>query len=236
MSETLAKALLAFHKAAPDVHTDSTGNFNNSFLGLPGLMDAIRGPLAANGLVLIQKPTILDNGAPGLVTKILHESGEEEQSVMPLLLDKQNPQGLGSALTYARRQMALAFLGLAPDADDDAHAASNPAPKKTVVGVPPAQFAPPPQHTEQPAVAAPPPVVASNDPGSVVLTFGKHKDTSIKNVPRPYLEWWIAQEPPKTDAQRVQRAAAELFLLGATDDVLAGVGGADSDIPFRPTV
>lgn len=121
----LAKALLEFQRHAPDLHTDSSGNFNNKYIGLPGLMDAIREPLAAQGLVLIQKPTILENGAPGLVTKLLHESGEEEQSVMPLLLDKQNPQGLGSALTYARRQAALAFLGLAPDDDDDAHAASN---------------------------------------------------------------------------------------------------------------
>jgi hypothetical protein len=101
---SLAKALLAFQTDAPAIHKDATNNhFGNSYVTLGSLMDAVRPALTKQGLVLIQKPTQLENGQPGLLTKLVHaDSGEEEQSVMPLLLDKSNPQGQGSALTYAR--------------------------------------------------------------------------------------------------------------------------------------
>lgn len=43
---------------------------------------------------------------------------------MPLLLDKQNPQGLGSALTYAKRQSLMAVVGIVGEEDDDGNLAS----------------------------------------------------------------------------------------------------------------
>lgn len=76
-----------------------------------------------------------------------------------------------------------------------------------------------------------PATIAGTDPGDVILTFGKHKGKPIKDVPRSYLAWWLNEEPPKGDAQKQQRAAAELYLLGATADLVTPVGGEDG-IPF----
>lgn len=231
----LAKSLLAFQLDAPQIHTDSAGNFSNRYVSLPALMDAIRGSLAKQGLMLIQKPTVLENGAPGLITKLLHEDGEEEQAVMPLLLDKQNPQGLGSALTYARRQAALAFLGLAADTDDDGSAATNfsSAAVRPAVGEASSSDSSASnsskdahglQSSRADAVLA---GDALDDSGATLLSFGKHKNTAIKDIPRAYLEWWCGQETPKTDDLRRQRAAVEMFLG------LAPVGASsDDDIPF----
>lgn len=39
---------------------------------------------------------------------------------MPLMLAKDDPQGQGSAITYARRYSLMAMLSLVADVDDDA--------------------------------------------------------------------------------------------------------------------
>ena len=59
------------------------------------------------------------------MTSLIHVSGEKFQSVVYLVLDRQNMQGLGSAITYARRYGLLGLVGLAPE-DDDGNAASQP--------------------------------------------------------------------------------------------------------------
>jgi hypothetical protein len=48
---------------------------------------------------------------------------------MPLLLAKSDPQGQGSAITYARRYALMAVLGLVADEDDDGNKASAAKPK-----------------------------------------------------------------------------------------------------------
>lgn len=55
------------------------------------------------------------------------ENGQPEklQGVMLLMLDRENSQGQGSAITYARRQALSCVLGLVPDDDDDGAAASD---------------------------------------------------------------------------------------------------------------
>ena len=44
-----------------------------------------------------------------------------------MILDKQTPQGVGSALTYAKRQILQAMFGLSagPEEDDDAEGSTN---------------------------------------------------------------------------------------------------------------
>jgi hypothetical protein len=87
---------------------------------------AVRPVLNKHGLVYAQFPTNLD-GAPALETMLIHaESGEDIAAVMPLVLTKNDPQGYGSALTYARRYALLSILGLVGDEDDDANSAIAP--------------------------------------------------------------------------------------------------------------
>jgi hypothetical protein len=64
---------------------------------------------------------------------LLHVSGEELRSRVPLIIGKPDMQGFGSAVTYARRYGLMAMAGIAPE-DDDGNAAAA-SPKKS----PPAQ-------------------------------------------------------------------------------------------------
>ena len=59
-----------------------------------------------------------------LTTRLIHESGEWIEDTASCPLAKQDPQGLGSALTYLRRYSLSAICGLYAD-DDDGNSASN---------------------------------------------------------------------------------------------------------------
>ena len=65
------------------------------------------------------------NGAPNLTYRLIHApSGDMIEGTMPLTLTAQTPQGMGSALTYARRYSLCAVLNLVADDDDDGNAGS----------------------------------------------------------------------------------------------------------------
>jgi hypothetical protein len=140
----LATALLAFQKEAPSLVKDGKGNFGK-YVTLDGIMERVRPILCKHGLVLTQLPSYITDGSgnavPALTTRLTHEHGEYIEATMMLLLDKQNSQGLGSALTYARRYSITAFLALVGDEDDDGQAASTPSPRaqtKATGSMPPA--------------------------------------------------------------------------------------------------
>ena len=61
-------------------------------------------------------------------TRLLHTTGESFSSKVYLVLDKQNMQGLGSAITYARRYGLLGMANLEAE-DDDGNEASKPSTK-----------------------------------------------------------------------------------------------------------
>ena len=121
--QKLAKALVDFRKKVPTVAYDSTNpHFKSRFASLAAIHKAVDPVLAECGLTVSQFPVSDENGV-GVRTAIIHESGEwfEGQYVLPL--QKRDPQGAGSALTYARRYALAATLGIVADDDDDANAA-----------------------------------------------------------------------------------------------------------------
>lgn len=93
--------------------------FRSKYADLASVWDAIREPLTKHGLSVIQLPCPAPDGHVGLVTTLLHESGESISQVffMPVK-DKTNAQAVGSALTYARRYSLMAVCGIAPEDDD----------------------------------------------------------------------------------------------------------------------
>lgn len=121
----LAKAVLGVQTDAPDLHFDAANpHFKNKFLSLHGLTEALRPVLSKHGLVVLQFPTQVDM-QPALRTKLIHaESGETEEDTMLLAAVKLDPQGQGSAITYARRYSLMAILGLVADEDDDGQKAT----------------------------------------------------------------------------------------------------------------
>jgi hypothetical protein len=94
-------------------------HFKSKFADLGECFDCVREPLNKNGLVISQLVV-----GDALHTILLHTSGQWLTSVYPLVSAQQTPQGIGSAITYARRYALCAMLGLVADADDDANEAS----------------------------------------------------------------------------------------------------------------
>ena len=119
----LAEALSAFQGEVKPAKKDATNPFFKSkYADLAGIWDVCRTPLSKHGLSVTQLPQVIE-GNINLTTVLLHSSGEwiaSDYSVTPV---KNDPQGIGSALTYARRYAMSAILGIASEEDDDAEAA-----------------------------------------------------------------------------------------------------------------
>jgi hypothetical protein len=118
LSAALAKAQ-AQMKAATFNKTNP--HFKNRYADLAAVLDAIRKPLADNGLSVTQTTEIREGGFV-LVTTLRHATGQWIASEYPLPVAAK-PQELGSALTYARRYSLSAIACIAADDDDDAEGA-----------------------------------------------------------------------------------------------------------------
>ena len=101
--------------------------FKSKYADLGSVINAIKGPLSDNGLSYTQFP-IREGEAAGVVTRLLHASGQWMESEYTLPLAKFDSQAVGSAFTYARRYALQAIAGI-PAGDDDGNAASEAAPQ-----------------------------------------------------------------------------------------------------------
>ena len=122
---TLAAALVAAQKEMPAVEPDAENPaFHSKFVSLSKLVSSVRPILNKHGIALTQMPSQDENGRPTLITRLVHVSGELTESEMPLLMEKTSAQGLGSALTYAKRYALGAALAIVDQEDDDGNAAT----------------------------------------------------------------------------------------------------------------
>ena len=121
LAEALAKAQGSMSAAAMD---GNNPHFRSRYATLTSVWDACRKPLTDNGLSVVQAFRVDDNGLLLLVTKLCHTSGEWMVSEYPVTPTKNDPQGLGSAVTYARRYTLSSLVGVVADDDDDGNAAS----------------------------------------------------------------------------------------------------------------
>lgn len=127
----LAKSLALAQKEIKPAHFDATNpHFRNRYATLASVYEACRTPLAKNGLSVIQGVTDFE-GHTYLETMLVHESGEYITSGTKLIVDKESMQGLGSAITYARRYALAAMIGVVADEDDDGNQASQNPPRQT---------------------------------------------------------------------------------------------------------
>lgn len=119
----IAKALLTFSVKIGKIKKDANNPFFKSkYAPLPQIQDAIAEPLQESGLVLTQIPA-----GEGLITMLLHaETGEYIMATSEMKPVKNDPQSIGSAITYHRRYSIAALLNLNIDEDDDGNAASQP--------------------------------------------------------------------------------------------------------------
>jgi len=121
------KIAAAFVKAqrafGPALKSSTNPHFKSRYADLSACIEAVVDALNNNGIGLIQR--CYDAGAGVMVeTVFVHESGEVlECGILQVPASKQDPQGYGSALTYARRYSLMAACGIAPE-DDDGNSAS----------------------------------------------------------------------------------------------------------------
>jgi hypothetical protein len=102
--------------------------FKSKYAALPDVVQSASPVLTKHGLAVSQHIATGMNGADILVTYLIHKSGQYIAHDMTLHLPKSDPQGQGSAVTYARRYSYMSVLGLVADEDDDGNKASQ-APK-----------------------------------------------------------------------------------------------------------
>jgi len=136
LSPPLVEALVSFHKTVPAINKTANAQYGK-FADLETVLSTVTPHLIKNGLVISQAFEPSEGLEPILVTRLLHVSGAELVSRLPMIIGKgRNPlHDFGGSCTYSRRYALLALLGLTADMDvdgdfaDDKPAESKPAAK-----------------------------------------------------------------------------------------------------------
>jgi len=128
--KNIASALVRAQRGfAPALKTSTNPHFRSKYVDLAGCIEAVVDALNSAGIALIQR-TSEDGTGVTVETVFVHESGETlECGKLHVPASKQDAQGYGSALTYARRYSLMAACGIAPEDDDGNAASKTPAPK-----------------------------------------------------------------------------------------------------------
>ena len=125
MKQIAAALVKAQREFGPALKTATNPHFKNRYADLSACVEAVVDALNNNGIALSQKNHLDETGIT-IETVFIHESGEFISSgLLHVPAAKQDPQGYGSALTYARRYSLMSACGIAPE-DDDGNAASKP--------------------------------------------------------------------------------------------------------------
>jgi ERF superfamily len=127
MSPSVSTLAAAMSRVQAKIHSarkdKSNPHFRSRYADLGSVWEACREQLTAEGFAVLQ----LTHGTPdvpAVTTILLHSSGEWVRSTLRLRPVKIDPQGVGSALTYARRYALSAMVGVVADDDDDGNSAS----------------------------------------------------------------------------------------------------------------
>lgn len=129
-SESIAKLAEALAKAQSELRPVKKENSNpfyhSKYADLASVWEALK-PFHANGISITQVPYVAEHaGHIGIETQLSHSSGEWISGRLELPVVKQDPQGYGSAITYARRYALGCMTGVVTEEDDDGNAASSP--------------------------------------------------------------------------------------------------------------
>ncbi|MFV1484491.1 MULTISPECIES: ERF family protein [unclassified Phaeobacter] len=124
IAAALAAAQMEMGKALKQANNP---HFRSKYADLGNVMDACLPALNKNGIAVVQ-PTTDDDTGRYVKTILIHgETGETLECRVPLIVSKNDMQGYGSAVTYARRYGLMAMAGIAPE-EDDGNAAAKAAP------------------------------------------------------------------------------------------------------------
>ena len=187
----LAGAIVTAQSKLEPAKKDATNPFFHSkYADLPAVWQALA-PFRAEGIAITQSPMESPDGYIVLDTQLTHTSGQWMRSRLKMRVAKDDPQGAGSALTYARRYALGCMTGLVTEEDDDGNAASHAPAGKTsdqkFKAIP-----------NQPAVPAPAPKPAAQasdllPPANTwQIPFGKNKGKLLCDVPDSDVDYLLA--------------------------------------------
>lgn len=152
-SDSIASLAAALAKAQGEMENASKNSqnphFKSKYADLAEILNTVRPVLSKHGLAVTQFPAF-ESGTAHVETILTHASGEWMSGTCSAPVQKSDPQGVGSALTYLRRYSLAAVCGLAQE-DDDANAASK-GPKQAAQAP---KVAPKLAHAPTPAPAQP---------------------------------------------------------------------------------
>lgn len=122
-SQIAAALVKAQKEFGPALKSSTNPHFRSRYADLAACVEAVVDALNNNGIALTQRLSPCNDGVI-VETVFVHESGEVINcGQLHVPASKQDPQGYGSALTYARRYSLMAACGIAPE-DDDGNAGS----------------------------------------------------------------------------------------------------------------
>jgi hypothetical protein len=131
-SEQINELIGALAKAqgeiCPAIKDSANPFFKSKYADLSSVMNACKEPLSKNGLAVLQT-TDYKEGQLFLLTTLAHSSGQWMRSLLPVVTEKNNAQGIGSAITYMRRYALSAMVGITGE-DDDGNASCSMPEKK----------------------------------------------------------------------------------------------------------
>lgn len=157
----LMEALVKARSNFKAVHKNAANPFFKSkYSDLSEIIAATHEALNAQGISVIQSPGRYnaETRACTLTTLLAHTSSEWLEDEFEMLVVKADSQGIGSAVSYARRYSLQSFLNIAADLDDDSESAvehDKPAIAKPQPLKPPAQGIAPPQQAPAAQLAQP---------------------------------------------------------------------------------
>lgn len=128
MSPTIASLAASLAKAQGELSAASMNAdnpfFKSKYADLGSVWDACRGALSANGLAVIQNPSVSEDGnCVSLTTILAHSSGEWISSTVSSYVGSNqklsHAQAIGSIITYLRRYALAAMVGVYTGDDND---------------------------------------------------------------------------------------------------------------------
>ena len=129
----LAAAMAKFQaELKPAIKGNTNPYFKSRYADLQACWHCCREALVKNGLSVVQGSRESNGEIVTVDTRLMHASGQWIESSLTMKPAKADPQGVGSAVTYARRYALSAILGIVADEDDDGNAATHNAPKNAI--------------------------------------------------------------------------------------------------------
>lgn len=185
----LAKALASAQgKIKPAMKDSENPFFKSRYADLATVMAVCRDELSRNGIAVVQLTDFSSGQAENLpdttwiVTTLLHSSGQWISGRYPVRPIKQDPQSLGSAVTYARRYGLMAMVGIVAADDDDGEGAMG-------------RDAPPPQRPQSP----PKPTQEEAKKAAVKFAQDAMEALSKMQTEKELTDWRKAQTLAKVD-------------------------------------